>query len=148
MSPRPTTTCCPSRVVRSHPHPLRCAHGSEIVPPCAERVTHGHDRRSGCVLLHGSGQPVPPTCCSRLRSAICPSRRSHASATLSVPRGRAHCATAGGLLFSASFAGGGGFSSEIGRGIIFSSRSAFQNEAADCVTVVVRFVELEWSPCC
>lgn len=61
-----------------HPPPLCCAYGSETAPPCAESVTHGHARRSGCVLLRGSGQPAPPACCSRLRSAgcaVCPSRR-------------------------------------------------------------------------
>lgn len=61
-----------------HPPPLRCAHGSETAPSCAESATHGHARRSGCVLLRGSGQPAPPTCRSRLRSAgcaVCPSRR-------------------------------------------------------------------------
>ena len=77
----------------AHPPPLRCAHGSETAPPCAESATRGHARRSGCVLLRGSGQPAPPTCCSRLRSAgcaVCPSQRSHTPATLSVPRGAAH----------------------------------------------------------
>lgn len=77
----------------AHLPPLRCAHGSETAPPCAENATYGHARRSGCVLLRGSGQPAPPTCCSRLRSAgcaVCPSRRSHTPATLSVPRGAAH----------------------------------------------------------
>ena len=77
----------------AHLPPLRCAHGSETAPPCAESATHGHARRSGCVLLRGSGQPAPPTCCSRLRSAgyaVCPSRRSHTPAALSVPRGASH----------------------------------------------------------
>lgn len=78
-------------------------------------------------MLRGSGQPAPPACCSRLRSAgcaVCPSRRSHTPAALSVlaalrihslrsghglpgvrhaqvgsvPRGGAHSATAAGLL--------------------------------------------------
>ena len=77
----------------AHLPPLRCAHGSETAPPCAKSATHGHARRSGCVLLRGSGQPAPPTCCSRLRSAgcaVCPSRRSHTPAAPSVPRGAAH----------------------------------------------------------
>ena len=77
----------------AHLPPLRCAHGSETAPPCAESAAHGHARRSGCVLLRGSGEPAPPACCSRLRSAgcaVCPSRRSHTPATLSAPRGAAH----------------------------------------------------------
>ncbi len=77
----------------AHLPPLRCAHGSETAPPCAESATHGHARRSGCVLLRGSGQPAPPTCRSRLRAAgcaVCPSRRSHTPATLAVPRCAAH----------------------------------------------------------
>ena len=91
--PHPTTTRCPSRVVRSPPAsaPLRARLGNR--PPCAESATHGHARRSGCVLLRGSGQPAPPTCCSRLRSAgcaVCPSQRSHTPAALSVPRCAAH----------------------------------------------------------
>lgn len=76
-----------------HPPPLRCAHGSETAPSCAESATHGHARRSGCVLLRGSGQPAPPTCRSRLRSAgcaVCPSRRSRTPAAPSVPRGASH----------------------------------------------------------
>ena len=122
----------------AHLPPLRCAHGSETAPPCAESATHGHAQSVGCVLLRGSGQPAPPTCCSRLRSAgcaVCPSRRSHTPATLSVPRGAAHtqptlwawpagCLTCAGRVgsslrralrygrwaaaLSSSFAGGGG----------------------------------------
>ena len=79
--PQPTRLCSVARTARKPP------------PPCAESATHGHARRSGCVLLRGSGQPAPPTCCSRLRSAgyaVCPSRRSHTSATLSAPRSAAH----------------------------------------------------------
>ena len=82
--------------VEGRPQPTRLrsvARGSETAPPCAESATHGHARRSGCVLLRGSGQPAPPACCSRLRSAgcaVCPSRRSHTPATLSAPRGAAH----------------------------------------------------------
>ncbi len=44
-------------------------------------------------MLRGSGQPAPPACRSRLRSAgcaVCPSRRSHTPAALSAPRGAAH----------------------------------------------------------
>lgn len=44
-------------------------------------------------MLRGSGQPAPPACCSRLRSAgcaVCPSRRSHTPAALSAPRSAAH----------------------------------------------------------
>ena len=77
----------------AHLPPLRCAHGSETAPPCAEGATHGHARRSGCVSLSGSGQPAPPACRSRLRPAgcaVCPSRRSHTQAAPSVPRGAAH----------------------------------------------------------
>lgn len=39
-------------------------------------------------------------------------------------------------------------SSELGHGIISSSRYVSQNEVADCVMVDVRFVELEELPCC
>ena len=102
----------------AHPPPLRRAHGSETAPPCAESAAHGHARRSGCVLRRGSGQPAPPSCRSRLRSAgsafvplpaqvsrlrrlpfaavahsgcaVCPSRRSHTPAAPSALRGAAH----------------------------------------------------------
>ena len=67
----------------AHPPPLRCALGSETAPPCAESATHGHARRSGCVLLRGSGHGLPGV------------RRAQGG---SVPRGGAHSATADGLL--------------------------------------------------
>lgn len=80
---RPQPTCLRS-VARTARKPPRPAHESD---------THGHARRSGCVCFRGSGQPAPPACRSRLRSAgcaVCPSRRSHTPATPSVPRGASH----------------------------------------------------------
>lgn len=92
--PHPTTTRCPSRVA-PQPTCLRSVARTARKPPrpAHESATHGHARRSGCVSLSGSGQPAPPACRSRLRSAgcaVCPSRRSHTQATLSVPRGASH----------------------------------------------------------
>ncbi len=92
--PHPTTTRCPSRVA-PQPTCLRSVARTARKPPrpAHESDTHGHARRSGCVLLRGSGQPAPPACRSRLRSAgyaVCPSRRSHTQATPSVPRGASH----------------------------------------------------------
>ena len=77
----------------ARPPPLRCAHGSGPPRPTRESRSHGRPARSGCVLLRGSGQPAPPSCRSRLRSAgcaVCPPRRSRTQAALSVPRGAAH----------------------------------------------------------
>ena len=91
--PHPTATRCPSRAA---PQPIRLRSVARTARTRPALRGERHSRPCPPLrlcMLRGSGQPAPPACCSRLRSAGCavfPSRRSHTPAALSAPRSAAH----------------------------------------------------------